>query len=218
MTRHDFIALLDETRIAFEKSGIKAYSNEKDKVWHYSVCATPLKPDRLLLIGFNWGARTGEKYEPQLDMPEKGFMEMANKDLGSFKRVKRYLKQYCPGDLNEVGQSNFCFFRSEKDGQISAKDLELSTPLFEKLLQLAPPKAILGFSSRLRDHLLASDGFRVKSQEELPYERGGKAFRCKVVKGELQVDEQRIPVSLLPHPNSPLPGAVREQAWAFCFG
>lgn len=215
MNPSQFSALLEETRIAFEQSDIK---NCQNPPWNYSITATPIKKDRLLLIGFNWGAAEGKPYSPQTAIPQNWFMEMAGKELGSFSRVQSMLERHCPDDLEEVGQTNFCFFRSANESQITQRDLELSTPLFERFLSIAQPKAILGFSSQLRDHLIASDWLEEKEEKSIEYKSGEKNATCYVVKGTCTIDGRTIPIALLPHPNSPLRKEVREEAWRFCFG
>ncbi len=218
MTETDFRNILEETRKAFDASDIKQCA-PKETPWYYSVCATRITPGRLLILGFNWGAESNEPYQPQDVLPSKSFMEIDNKELGSLGRVKLYLRKYCLADLEDVGQSNFCFFRSKHASGISQRDLELCFQPFSKFIRVAQPKTIIGLSAHLKNHMLGSAMLRsVKTPApDLRFDRGGRQVTCQVVKGVYLNESKKVPVYLLPHPNYPIPRQTREAAWDFCF-
>jgi len=94
--------------------------------------------------------------EAQKEIPLKTFKQLYDKnELGSFQRVYEPLKEYLKNDdIDNCVQTNFCFFRSDKENRITKEDIELSKPLFRKLIEIIAPKKIIGFSSKLRDHFL----------------------------------------------------------------
>jgi hypothetical protein len=152
----DIESLFDETEVAFNNAPIKKYAAEKNLAWHYSISSTRIIPNSTLLIGFNWGAEVDYRYTPQEVIPENTFKDLHNKrELGSFQRVYESLKKYLPvEDIDNCVQTNFCFFRSKNESQITQEDLDLSTPLFLKLIQIVQPKRIIGFSSKLLDYCI----------------------------------------------------------------
>jgi hypothetical protein len=208
-----FFRLLDETKVAFEKSKIRTWAQAAKMNWEYSVCATRIDLDSPLILGFNWGARAGETYQPQMLMPTKSFLELPKSDLGSLSRIIPLLHEFLGEDALRIGQSNFCFFRSKTAGQIGEDDLSLCRPLFRGLLRAARPSRILSLSSRLRKHLGRSGVLSAIEEKAIPIPRGTyTAVRARVV-----LEEIRCPIVFLPHPNYPMLGAARREAWAFCF-
>ena len=208
--------LLQETDVEYRKSTI-AKSNPE---WTYSISATQIEKDKILLVGFNWGAEIDEngnnvKYNSQkiedinrLSTENKNFKSIYNK-LASFKKVYNQLSLYLPNeDIDNCIQSNFCFFRSRKEDQISHSDLQLSTPLFETFLKIADPQKIIGFSSKLRDYFLENKLAELKFQEIKSNKR-----TIVVAKGTYK----NKPIYFLPHPNAKITGNARKEAWGFCF-
>lgn len=216
MTQADFSLLLEETRTAFEQSDIKDKAPSSIS-WNYSVCATAITPGKPLIIGFNWGATKNKSYAPQSTLPTKDFIETDNSSLGSLSRVKSDLKTYCKSSLEGAGQVNFCFFRSKHAYQISSKDIDLSLPLFRKLVEIAEPEMILGFSAHLREYFLSTGYLQNVEAKTIRYIKGSKESSCYVTKGTIRVKGKVTPVFLLPHPNSKLPKLTRHAAWDFCF-
>ena len=213
MTEGEFRHLLEETRKAFEISYIKQFAEGQcpKLEWYYSVCATRIEPERLFILGFNWGAKDGECYCPQKNYPSESFMELGYNELGSLDRVKPWLSKYLPEkDLKEIGQSNFCFFRSKRADQITSHDRKLCHPLISKLINMARPKTIIGLSAQLRDHLLPS--CQSVKTHDLMFERGAIKVTYKIAKGEFK----SIPICFLPHPAYRLPKQKVEEAWSFC--
>lgn len=184
----------------------------------YNVAATRIIPRNPLILGFNWGAQQEERYTPVV--VDKTFLELLNgNDLGSMKRLQRYLVEYlCMDDLalEKVGQSNYCFFRSKRDGEIVKSDLELCRPLFERFLEIAQPSVILCFSSKLRNYLIGDKRVREPIWQSVttPNSANHPYAACK---GFLQINGSRIPIYFLPHPNSRISKTARDEAWSFAF-
>lgn len=213
MTASQWQELQAATAAAFAGAPIKRLAQELGTHWYYSICATRITPARPLLIGFNWGASAQGGHEPQREMPTRTFEQLLDQqELGSLARIMPYLKRHLPDvDLSEIGQTNFCFFRSKTEDQITAEDIELSTPLFLKLLEIAQPSRIIGLSARLREYLGGLPG----QVEVRAVEHSGR--RVLIGKGYVEIDRRPIPVCVLPHPNHRLPTALREKAWQTCF-
>ena len=72
----------------YKKSELR--KNIPTRNWYYSVCATPLYLNEVLLCGLNWGA--DDSHSPQKDYPQEKFMNI--EDLGSLARTKDYLRRY----------------------------------------------------------------------------------------------------------------------------
>lgn len=198
---------------AYDASDVKKNYPE----WSYSLCATRIEPRAPMILGFNWGAAKGHTYTPQDSIPPETFMDLYhNGNLGSLRKIVRYLETYFPEDeVGRIGQSNFCFFRSKIENQISSDDLKRCLPLFEQFLRIAEPSEILIFSAALRNHLKTKFPGCFSEKHTLVYPAGNRSYT--VEKGHLQREAQSIPIYSLPHPNAHIPGSVRDAAWEFCF-
>jgi len=207
--------LFINTEKAFLKSDIKNFADKSGEVWNYSISSTKLTNDSTLLIGFNWGAEINMKYDKQKSIPKETFNSLYSKGyLGSFQRIYRPLKNHFPTeDIDSFTQTNFCFFRSKSEGQISDKDLKLSNPLFNELLGLLVPKRIIGFSSKLKQYMLESK--LCNSYQELNIPSNSRTLN--VGKGDFIASQNNIPIYFLPHPNSKFTNESRKLAWDFCF-
>lgn len=206
--------LLDKTESAYNISEIK-----KQRL-AYSVTATQIIKNRPLIVGFNWGVdndylQKGNEYLPQSvsEYPKNLFVTNYD-DLGSLKRTVPYFENYFPKALTGM-QSNFCFFRSKKEEDISDKDLNLGKNLFEELLEFSNPSILISFSSKLRDHLLQKQYLYNISKTEISFNKG----TLSIIKAHYKLKSGiEIPFVYLPHPNSPIKKIERKKAWDFCFG
>lgn len=200
-----FEKLTEATDRLFKNSDI--YEKSVKNHWYWSVTATKFTPGKPLILGFNWGAAKGEKYKPQVEYPTQSFGEL--EDLGSFKRTIPYFEKYCPEALFGM-MTNYCFFRSPNEKDISYNDLMLNWPLVDRILRYTKPSVIVSFSSRLRDFFIESGltGFETKS---IP--NGHNIL--KILKTTFGTSG--IPVYYLPHPNSPVTTEAREKCWEYCF-
>ena len=124
--------------------------------------------------------------------------------------MKEYLQN---DDIDNCVQTNFCFFRSDKEDRITKDDLQLSTPLFRKLIQIVMPKKIIGFSGKLRDYFL--DNNLLVSHDDSPIKSNNTTLL--VSKGIYQIEQKKIPIYFLPHPNAHYTSEARKEAWQFCF-
>jgi hypothetical protein len=206
-----FHELLRKTEEAYKESEIKGND------WGYSVTATQISRGKPLIVGFNWGVdtewvRAGNSYGAQKEYPLRTF-EGNFDDLGSLKRTVEFFHEHYPQALSGM-QTNFCFFRSEREDQVSEKDLELSRPLFEEYLKFSDPSVIISFSSKLRNHLVSKGRIEEVDSLYVRYMKG----RLQIIKGFYLTDtESKIPFVYLPHPNSRVSGTERKNAWNFCF-
>lgn len=205
--------LLKKTEEAYQKSDI-AKSNPE---WKYSISATEIKEGKILLVGFNWGAEVDKngknvKYNAQTIENIKTNKSFKNvySELASFKKIYNKLLAVFPEekDLDECIQSNFCFFRSRKEDEISFSDLQKTTPIFEEFLTIVKPRIIIGFSSKLRDYFIENKLAHLKSKKIPSNKR-----TLIVAKGEYN----GRPIYFLPHPNAKIKREAREEAWKFCF-
>ncbi len=206
-----FNALLEETEKVFLKSDIyNQYGKEKE--WWYSVLATSILKDTPMIVGFNWGAAKDCKYEKQKEYPIRMFESNFN-ELGSLKRTINYFYKYYPDALTGM-QTNYCFFRSEKESQISASDLKLCRDLFCQLINYAQPSSIVSFSSKLRDYLLYNQLITDVQQNEVDFR--GKKYSSVKAKMKLS-DNSEISFFYLPHPSTKIGTAERDRLWEYCF-
>ena len=91
-----------------------------------------------LLVEFNWEVESKQKYTAQEFIPTINFKGLhLNKELGSLQKIYRPLLEYFPAEeIDDAVRSNFCFFRSKQEDQLTQTDLDLSTPLFLKFIDI----------------------------------------------------------------------------------
>jgi hypothetical protein len=207
--------LFVDTKIAFENSPIKKYADQNGKQWYYSISSTRLNENSNVIIGFNWGAAGNDKYKPQVLVPHENFKDLYDKKwLGSLERIYQPLKLRFPNeDIDQSVQTNFCFFRSKVEGEITDKDLELSTPLFHQLISIIKPKRIIGFSKRLQSYFIENG--RCSNLHEASFASNRRTLHT--AKGFLKLNGLEVPIYFLPHPNAKFTNVARRNAWDFCF-
>ena len=212
MSVHDeLVELLNRVVVAFSQSDIRHKAMTRGYRWAYSLITGACRPHAPLIVGFNWGAQAGEQYDPQSTIKETRWNKS---DLGSFARILPYMARYLPDlPMERISQTNYCFFRSEKEEQISARDLELCSSIFEQLLRVMKPTLVLGFSSRLRDHLLSSHQVTQPQITTVEQMKGKGIVAYTAVSGVLAGGAT---VAFLPHPNCPIRKETREKLWGFC--
>lgn len=199
--------LLAELGSAYEQSDIKR--NEL----HYSLITTTMKKNGPLILGFNWGATQGEKYSPQAAIEETVFK---NGDVGSLSRIFPYCEKYFGNAfLKRASQSNYCFFRSKSESDITPNDIALCEPIFDKLIDVMEPSSILCFSSKLRDYLFSHNRVLAKESIRISYKRGSMQMTYEPIKATLTSGAK---IMFLPHPNYPMKKEARAEAWEFCCG
>lgn len=206
--------LLGEVALAYQGSDIEKLCLEESKQWAYSLVDGSGATSQTLLVGFNWGAGKNGSIPPQNLDKEDSFSPPALE--GSMARIRHYLNTYLPTQsVEKMNQTNYCFFRSATESQITPNDLDRCKPIFTKLLTLLQPSVVICFSSKLRDFLVSTNRVTVADKEEIKFKRGQAIATYTVMKGQL---ESGTAVCFLPHPNYPMPGSERNMAWNFCFG
>jgi len=182
----------------------------------YSISSTRLTKNAPLIVGFNWGSGEEKYYSPQNEIPKNSFFEISPSDLGSMVRIIPYLKKYLSKkELEEIGQTNFCFFRSYKEFQISKYDLDLCSEIFIDLLKIVKPSFILSFTSKLRDFMLNKSMLIDIQEKSFPFRRGTIVSHYRTIKARLKATGSII--YFLPHQNYRLPSDLRNDCWDFCF-
>ena len=182
------------------------------KKWGYKLIITNLEEKQPLIIGFNSGVdnsweeyKSGKEYKHQATIEKENFTKIYK---GSLQRAMNMCSEYFPHISFEKGShSNFCFFRSEKENQITKNDIELCKPIFKKMISIINPSIIFCFSAQARQYLIES-GFLDNYQEE----SFGNSRRCISAKAELN----GIKIFFLPHPNSRVKKELRRKAWEYC--
>jgi len=210
-----FNDLLKQTKKVFHQSDIK--NNPRNKGWGYSVTTTGIFINQPLIVAFNpavdkrW-VEKGNIYGAQSIYPMANFEELFE-ELGSLKRTIPFLKIHYPEALSGM-QTNFCFFRSEKDDQISHKDLGLCKSLFEDYINFASPSIIISFSARVRNHFMKEELLIDQESIDITYCKG----KLKIVKAKYRTATgELIPFIYLPHPMARVSSEERKRAWKYCF-
>lgn len=205
--RSDLLRLLKRVADAFQRSKIRRSAAESGDEWAYSLITGACLPGAPLIIGFNWGASSNARYEPQSEVNATPWREGEN---GSLIPILPYVSRFFPNlNLDKLSQTNYCFFRSKAEADISSEDLELCRPIFDDLLRVMRPTLVLSFSARLRDHVRKTDQVTCFRNQRIK----NLNMTYAVATGKLWGG---IPVSFLPHPNYPMEGDAREKAWKFC--
>lgn len=203
-----FNELLYETKQAYALSDI-AFKNED---WYYSITATKFSKNKPLIVGFNWGAEANYKYTPQYEYPFATFSGIYD-DLGSLKRTMPFFYAYYTHAVTGM-QTNYCFFRSQEEKQISNRDIELSRPLFEKYLDYVDPSTMISFSSKLRDYFIEKGLITERKSLYIRYIKG----KTEVVKAKYVLNSGKIiDFVYIPHPMARISNEDRDRAWEFCF-
>jgi ribonuclease R len=208
---NELSTLLNNVGDAYEKSEIKRKQSMLNCSWGYSLITGSCVPKAPLIIGFNWGARAGQVYKCQ-QVITPSLLEID--DLGSLARVIPYIKEYFPGALLEnMSQTNYCFFRSPKQSDISEGDLALCRPIFNRLIEVLKPSCVFCFSSKLRDYMKDTNQITHPQSSEIPFNRGLRSVKYVAIKGIIC---DGVHIGFFPHPNYPMPNHARQEVWEFC--
>ncbi|RLD55853.1 MAG: hypothetical protein DRJ01_16075 [Bacteroidetes bacterium] len=210
-----FNKLLYEIRQAYYLSDI--YNIYKEKEWYYSVTSTKFSKNKPLIVGLNWGVdnnwiNNGNKYSPQCNYPFSTF-EGLHDDLGSFKRTIPLFHKYFTSALFGM-QTNLCFFRSEKENQLTKKDIELCTPIFDKLIKYTSPSCIIVFSKEAHNYFINREHRKINTES---FSTDKKTIYFS--KGKVIINNKEIDYYHLPHPNSYRFHKTEyiEKVWELCF-
>lgn len=208
-----FNKLLEKTNLAYLKSDI--YKSHGHKNWGYSVSSTCFEKNAKVIVGFNWGVdnsliKNGNSHCPQKEYPLKSYSSLYD-ELGSFKRTFNLFHNYFE-TIPEI-QTNYCFFRSENESQITNNDLELSNDLFDELIEYLNPSMLISFSKSLNCYFESTG--RLVHRDLLEIKSGNRIFQA--VKGNVNISNRVIKYFNLPHPNYPITKKARTEAWEYCF-
>lgn len=205
--REELNALLELIGPIYGKSDIKKERPD----WGYSLVTTAMEVSAPFLLGFNWGANQNETYQNQKSVELANF---ENEDVGSLKRIFPFIRSYFGEEyLSKVSQSNYCFFRSKTEAQISHADIERCKPVFLKLIKILEPSAILCFSSKLRKYLIETNQVLDRKERVISFRRGSRDIEFVAVHGKFA---SGVDIRFLPHPNFPMSRNARLEAWQFC--
>jgi ribonuclease R len=198
--------IYDEIEIAYEKSDIHNFALQNAKEWYYQLSETPDFKDSLMLLGFNPKADADKRYLAQTHLPENDL----NKEVWK-KAIPLLETHFSEYPLDKISDTYFCPFRSEQEGQISKKDLELCLPIFQNRLKGAEPKLILSFSSRLRDHFIQHK--LLSGIQELEQELGKR--KIKTVKGQLKNGRKKVTIIFMPSLGTILSNELKKELWSW---
>ena len=144
-------------------------------------------------------------------------MEKTNfekEDVGSLTRIFPFIRNYFGEEyLSKVSQSNYVFFRSKTESQITPADIERCRPVFIKLIEILEPSAIICLSAKLRKHLLDSNQVSELREKLISFKRGSRLVEFVACRGTFTAD---VDIKFLPHPNFPMTRDARLEAWRFC--
>lgn len=204
--------IFNKIEMAFEKSDVKKLAEEKGKEWFYSLCKSKPRKGQPLIIGLNWGAKS-EKFQPQdiNNLPESTKWN----EMGKLSQIKDYLKGCFPLlPLGNFNQTNLCFFRSQKESQLTQYDINLCKPIFEEFIELLKPQIMFGFSAPLRNYLILNN--RIEYLNEKILHNGESRIFLK--QGFIKFGNWWTYINLLPHPNNwryEERGKVLKKIWEF---
>ena len=196
---------------AHDASDIKRWCEEHGQTWGYSLVTSAMEKSAPLILGFNWGANKGAKYPNQESLEVKN---LEIQEVGSLNRIFPFVRHYFGEEyLSKASQSNYCFFRSKTESQITPADIERCRPVFIKLIEILEPSAIICLSAKLRKHLLDSNQVSELREKVIKFKRGSRLVEFVACRGTFTTD---VDIKFLPHPNFPMTRDARLEAWKFC--
>lgn len=195
----------------YEDSDIRKTCIENNQQWGYSLVTTSMERSAPLILGFNWGAEKDYPHQNQSVVKKTNFSQQ---DLGSLKRIFPFIRQHLGEDfLAKTSQSNYCFFRSEKEDQISEADIKRCSGVFAELIEILAPSSIVCLSAKLREHLIKTDQVCNRQESAIRFRRGSSDVAFVAIRGVLT---SGVGIKFLPHPNYPMTREARSAAWQFC--
>ncbi len=217
-------------KLLIEVNEVYNKSNLIQKELYYSLVGTKIVPNEPLIIGLNWGGGSDEDkekvdyipYKPQTIacyetlLKENTHIFSTGLEIGSLSKLKQNIEDYTDIDISNshIGWTNFCFFRTPNENFLSNEDIELTKPIFLKLINIIKPKMIICVSSKLRDFMLNSKNLNFRIIKEYKAENNDGLNKYNGLIGDLN----GCPFYSLPHPASQIEFEARKKAWNTCFG
>lgn len=134
---------------AYKKSDIRLKSEKNS--WFYSLCTSKPKIGQPLIVGFNWGVSSNHRKQIYADLESV----IDWNQMSSLQKTKPFIEKYFPRIRpDSFNQTNYCFFRSKKENEISDFDINLCEPIFYEFISRVKPRFILAFSKKLRETLM----------------------------------------------------------------
>lgn len=189
-----FFSLLSKTETAFAKSDIGKRSNQ----WYYSVCGTPVRKGKGIVLGINWGVGTGA-HSPQSEMPDG--LDIATYNF--FKRSESYLATHLKVNIHcpDFNYTNLCFFRTPDINVLTINDFRDSLKLFTDFVEFVEPPWI--FSLGMTNSLILSQHHMISNMEVI--QEGKHRGVMATVLGR--------PFFAVPHPNARVKKEARQKIW-----
>lgn len=180
----------DNIQNAFNQSDIKLINKD----WHYSLCNSVPKIGQPLIVGFNWEVDSNHKKTTISDLNT----EIDWNELATLKKIKSYLeKTFTKYPIKNYNQTNYCFFRSKKENQISQKDIELCEPIFFDFISKIKPKYIVSFSAKLRETFIEK-GYLKYYSKKIVFDGKKNIYAYH---GFVKIDNWWTYIYFLPHPS-----------------
>lgn len=114
-------------------------------------------------------------------------------------------------DQESYNHSNFCFFRSNNEKQITERDIKICEPIFEDFIAHLKPKIIFGYSDRLCDYLISNG--RIKYLNEKKLSNGNTSVF--LYQGFMRLNGWWTYINLLPHPSNRQYKEKKTTLWNF---
>ena len=207
-----FQELLVKVHNAFQECDIRKRQEAAGQHWYYDICGLPLRPQKPLVLGLNWGVDRSARHEPQLSEPTAS----ALRDVRTWTFVARsepFLRHFF-APLEDLNYLNVCPFRTPDISYLSDRDWRDSVEhfLLDAIDGISPSRVLLlGASGASRLSTLGVTETRLVSVDD-----NGRAVNAHVgtISGRVA---KEIPFFALPHPNNKIGAAARQAIWAKSF-
>jgi uracil-DNA glycosylase family 4 len=150
----NFDVLLDKAYRLFEFSEVKFRQNRNTLKWGLSLCATPVNPGKVVVLGISWGGAVSagvSGYSIQRRFPTKEeFLEDYN--VGGYpfiQKSKELISEFLQIKIEDVefNYTNVCLFRSPNVSDLSIKEVRWCMPILKEFIELIDPPCILSLGT-----------------------------------------------------------------------
>jgi len=153
LTRN-FDVLLDKAKRLFEFSEVKFRQNRNTLKWGLSLCATPINPGKVVILGISWGGAVSAenaRYSIQSRFPTKEeFLEDYNAGEYPFiQKSKEFISEFLQIKIEDVefNYTNVCLFRSPNVSDLSIKEVRWCMPILKEFIEFIDPPFILSLGN-----------------------------------------------------------------------